>query len=81
MNCKEVVDLLSEYLAEEVAETHLHEIRAHLRGCRNCTALLDSLRTTVKLMHNLEAEDFPAEAVDDLQAFLESKIGSTIVKS
>jgi anti-sigma factor RsiW len=74
MNCKEVIDLLSDYLANELPEEHFAEIRSHLRRCRNCTVLLDSLKTTIELTHNLEAEDFPAEVVDDLRTFLKSKI-------
>lgn len=74
MNCKEVVDLLSDYLANELPEEQFAEIRSHLQGCRNCTVLLDSLKTTIELAHNLEAEDFPAEVVDDVRTFLKSKV-------
>ena len=74
MKCKEVVDLLSDYLADELSEEDVAGIRAHLKGCQNCTAFLDSLKTTVNLTHNLKAEDIPPEVVDRLQTFLKSKI-------
>lgn len=77
MNCKEVVDLLSDYLANELPEEDVAGIRAHLRGCPNCTTFLDSLKTTVTLTRNLKAEDVPPEVVDRLQAFLRSKTRPT----
>ncbi len=73
MNCKEVVDLLSDYLANELPKEDVAGIRSHLAGCPNCMAFLDSLNTTVKLTHNLNEEDIPPEVVDRLHAFLRSK--------
>lgn len=74
MRCKQVVDLLSDYLADELSAEDVAGIRAHLKGCRKCLAFLDSLKTTVKLTHNLKAEDIPPEVVDRLQTFLKSRI-------
>lgn len=74
MNCKEVVDLLSDYLAGELSEEDVAGIRSHLKGCRNCITFLDSLKTTVNLTHSLKAEDIPPAVVDRLQTFLKSKI-------
>lgn len=76
-NCKEVVDLLSDYLANELPEEDVAGIRAHLRGCRNCTTFFDSLKTTVRLTHHVNADDIPPEVVDRLQAFLRSKTRTT----
>ncbi len=73
MNCKEVVDLLSDYLANELSEKDVAGIRIHLAGCPNCTTFLDSLKTTVKLTHGLKEADIPPEVVDRLQGFLRSK--------
>lgn len=77
MNCKEVVDLLSDYLANELPEEDVAGIRAHLSGCPKCTAFLDSLKTTVTLTHNRTANNVPPEVVDRLQAFLRSKTRPT----
>lgn len=76
-NCKEVVDLLSDYLANELPEEDVAGIRAHLRGCANCTSFLDSLKTTVRLTHHVNADEVPPEVVDRLQAFLRSKTRPT----
>jgi hypothetical protein len=72
MNCKEVVDLLSDYLANELSPEDLAGVRAHLKRCRNCKAFLASLKTTVKLTHNLKADDIPPGVVDSLRTFLKS---------
>jgi len=74
MRCREVVDLLSDYLADELSEGDVAGIRAHLKGCPNCMTFLDSLKTTINLTNSLKAEDIPPEVVDRLQTFLKSKI-------
>lgn len=72
-SCREVVDLLSDYLADELSQEDVAGIRSHLLGCPNCTKFLDSLKTTVTWTHKLREEDVPPEVVDRLQAFLRSK--------
>ncbi len=74
MNCKEVVDLLSDYLVNELSEQDVSGVRAHLKGCGNCKTLLASLKTTIKWTRNLKAEHIPIEAADSLLIFLRSKI-------
>jgi hypothetical protein len=73
MNCKEVVDLLTEYLANALSQKDADGIQMHLAGCPKCTAFLDSLKTTVQWTRSLEPEDIPPEVVERLQAFLRSK--------
>jgi predicted anti-sigma-YlaC factor YlaD len=77
VNCKEVVDLLSDYMANELPEKDVAGIRSHLAGCSNCEAFLTSLKTTVNMTHNLKEEEIPSEVVERLQDFLRSKTRST----
>jgi anti-sigma factor RsiW len=73
MNCKDVVDLLTDYLANELPQKDVAGIRMHLAGCPNCNAFLDSLKTTVQWTRSLKPEDIPPEVVERLHAFLRSK--------
>ena len=77
MNCKEVVASLSDYLDHELQGRDVTGIRIHLKGCQHCSDLLSSLKTTIKLTHDLKSEDIPPEESDRLQAFLKSHINPT----
>ncbi len=48
-NCKEVFELLSEYLDAELNPESCEEIRKHLAGCPPCIEFLESLKRTVSL--------------------------------
>ena len=76
MNCKEVVDVLSDYLANELSADDADRVRMHLRQCPNCTAFEASLRSTIKWTHDLKAEDPPLDVVNSVQTFLKSNIGA-----
>ena len=76
MNCKEVIDALSDYLANELPAEDAGRVRMHLRQCSNCKAFLASLRTTIKWTHDLKTEDPPIDVVNSVQTFLKSNIGA-----
>lgn len=73
MKCREVVDLLSEYLAGELSEAEVAAIRKHLEGCANCELFFDSLKTTVRLTKRLECQEIPSAVIDRLQSFLRER--------
>jgi Putative zinc-finger len=81
MNCKEVVDVLSDYLANELSADGADGVRTHLRKCRNCKAFMASLRTTIKWTHDLKTEDVPLDVVNSVRTFLKSKIGTNGMSS
>ena len=74
MRCKEVADLLSDYLAGELSEGEITAIRAHLQGCDNCETFFESLKTTIRLTKRIEPEEIPAAVVDRLGSFLRNRI-------
>jgi predicted anti-sigma-YlaC factor YlaD len=74
MRCQEVVDLLSDYLDDELSETEVADIRKHLAGCANCETFFDSLKTTVRLTKKLECEEIPPAVIDRLQSFVKERI-------
>lgn len=55
IRCIEVLELLSDYLDEEVSQTDRDRIEAHLRGCDQCerfggrmSSIVKSLRETLR---------------------------------
>ena len=72
-SCREVVDLLSDYIAGDLSSDDVDGIRLHLNACANCLNFLDSFKTTVKLMRGLRDETVPYEVVDRLWIFPRSR--------
>ncbi len=61
MNCKEII--LLDYLFEETEKTYRKEIDLHLSSCRTCSAELEGLRSTVKVMNKWDGIEPKREMV------------------
>ncbi len=69
--CRELVELLGDYLEGTLAPGAEQELEDHLRGCRGCSALLDQLGDTVGLLGSAPlAATPPDELPDDVRAAL-----------
>ena len=66
--CKEVVELVTEYLSRAMAPEERVRMEQHLLACPPCTAHLVQLRTTMELAHGLSGSDEHAPAGDELLA-------------
>jgi RNA polymerase sigma-70 factor (ECF subfamily) len=58
-SCKEVFDMLSEYLDRELSAATCKDIEAHLAGCPPCIEFLNSLKRTIRLCHDCESTEVP----------------------
>ena len=74
MNCNGVIRHISSYIDGELGATVVEEIELHLKGCRNCTILVQQTRLTVHLYYDSDLVDFPA----DVQARLHEKLRKKI---
>lgn len=64
--CHRLLKDLSEYIDGDLNETLCFEIEHHMAECDNCRIVVDTLRKTVLLYHDLPAEPLP----DGLEARL-----------
>ena len=55
--CKEVVELVTEYLSHAMAPEDRVRLEQHLLACPPCTAHLQQVRTTIELAHGLRTDD------------------------
>jgi len=58
-SCKEVFELLSQYLDLELPPEACQEIEGHLAGCPPCVEFAESLRRTVELCLEFEPGVIP----------------------
>ena len=66
MSCREVVDLLTDYL-EQALPTPTHErVEAHLSTCPDCTAYLAQMHATIGAVGRLREDDVPQAVLDEL---------------
>ena len=70
LSCREVVELLTDYLEDALGDLERARVEAHLATCPDCTAYLAQLRTTIGLLGRLREDDVPQPVLDELvQAF------------
>lgn len=61
MDCKEIFENLSEYIDEELKDAACKEIETHLSDCDNCRVVVNTLRRTVTLYHEIPVETMPGD--------------------
>lgn len=61
MTCREMVELMSDYLDGTLAEPVHARFEAHLGGCEGCTNALDQLRMTLRVAARLRDEPIADE--------------------
>ena len=64
--CQQAVELVTDYLEGALSRRDRRRFEAHLRGCPNCTAYLEQIRTTIALSGSIQPEDLTPEARADL---------------
>ena len=59
MTCREVVELMTEYLDGALSATDRAKFDQHMQGCDGCRAYLAQLRTARMLMGRVASEPVP----------------------
>ncbi len=66
LTCKELVELMTEYLEGTLPLEERARFEAHLIGCEGCTHYLDQMRRTIRLTGMLTEESIEPAARDEL---------------
>ena len=73
MNCRELAELLMDYLAGELPPEQADGIRQHLADCRTCTCYIETYRLTITLTRQLPAVAPPPSLLERVRAALKEK--------
>ena len=74
MTCKEVVEIVSDYLEDALSAQDRARVEAHLAGCAGCTTYVEQMREIIRLTGMLTEEQVPTEHRERLrQAFRDWK--------
>jgi anti-sigma factor RsiW len=72
MNCRTIVELVTDYLEGALPAEERAAIEAHLAGCDGCAAHLEQMRTTIRLTGMLAEEQIPLETRQALRGVFRS---------
>ena len=59
LTCREVIDLLTDYVEDALPEQERRRVEAHLASCDGCTTYLEQVRETIRLTGMLTEEQIP----------------------
>jgi len=59
LTCREVIDLLTDYVEDALPEQERRRVEAHLASCDGCTTYLEQMRETIRLTGMLTEEQIP----------------------
>jgi anti-sigma factor RsiW len=68
LTCRELVELVTEYLDGTLSRRDRARFEAHLGACTNCTLYVEQFRETVRLTGTLQEADVSPEAAAALLA-------------
>ena len=66
LTCKELVELITEYLEGTLPEDDRARVDEHLAGCEGCTNYLEQMRQTIRLTGTIREENLTPGQRDDL---------------
>jgi predicted anti-sigma-YlaC factor YlaD len=78
LTCKEVVELVTDYLENVLLPGLRKQLEEHVADCPGCTNYIEQVRLTVSMLHQLAQEPvFPEAKQELLEVFRNWKQGSS----
>ena len=66
LTCKELVEIVTEYLEGTMPAEERRRLENHLRDCQGCTTYLEQMRQTIRAAGRLSENQISPEAQDTL---------------
>ena len=66
LTCKELVELVTEYLENTLLPSEVRRFEEHLKGCTGCRTYLEQFRQVVNALGRLTEDAVPEEAKQEL---------------
>ena len=74
VNCETVLEQLSNFIDEEIDPALRAEIETHLKTCKRCSVLHDSLRKVVVIVADERSFEIPVGYSERLHAFIDQHL-------
>ena len=72
--CKQITDLVLDYLAGKLSPTVSRRFSEHLRICPDCVSFMNTYKKTIHATGSLQVEQIPAKVRANILAFLRNKV-------
>lgn len=72
ITCRQLVELLIDFVSDELPPDHRAQVEQHLRDCSPCVAYVESYQLTIRLTRQLPCEPLPPDVAGRLRAALEA---------
>ena len=66
MSCRELVELVTEYLEGAMSPSETARLEEHLQACRGCRSYLDQMQRTIQVVGHVPEESVTPSAQEDL---------------
>jgi len=66
MACRELVELVTDYFEGALSRRDRRRFERHIAGCDHCTAYLEQMRQTLRVLGTLSEETISSEAREAL---------------
>jgi hypothetical protein len=66
LSCKEIVELVTEYIEDVLPEAAREAFERHLVECDGCLSYLDQMRDTIRLTGELREDSLPPALQEEL---------------
>jgi anti-sigma factor RsiW len=66
LTCKELVEIVTDYLEDRLPPADRRRFEQHLVGCEGCVNYLDQMRQTIRMVGRLSEESIPASTTERL---------------
>jgi anti-sigma factor RsiW len=66
MSCRELVELVTEYLEGRLSAVDRRRFEEHMAGCPGCQTYLEQMRASLRLLGGLSEETLPPSMRDEL---------------
>jgi anti-sigma factor RsiW len=68
MTCKELCELLIDFVSDDLSPEHRQLVEHHLKCCPPCVAYFESYQATIKLTRKLPCTPPPPQLIERLRA-------------
>lgn len=75
--CKELVDLLADYLEGQLDPEVARDLDQHLADCPPCLNFLKTYRATARLIREVACEEIPPQLGERIERFLRERLKKT----
>ena len=71
ITCRQLVELLIDFITGELPPDHHHRLERHLLECPPCVTYVETYRITIQLTRRLPCQPLPSSLIEKLRKALE----------